>query len=426
MTYAVRALSFLWILLAAVVAATQQSPSAVEKKTSPATAQDELLIEKAKKTVVFLDTHYVDGKKINSWGGTGFFVYVADPRLPGRGVTWLVTNKHMLRPPERPYFDKVGVRFNLKEPLPDGTYVTNETVDVMDAAGNLKWVTSSDGSVDLALTIAIPGANVDSDTVPTDIFVTKDVFKSQRINENDDVLFTGLYAGYPGRKRNFPIVRHGKLALVTDERIPIDARDARKTEELVLAEITSFGGNSGSPVFVRLGGVREGGPPAFGYSYYLLGVMQGFFSENSDVLFDITASMRGTVSQNSGIAAVIPAQKILDVLASPRARAMADAIIANGLAQDGKYAEAEELYRRTITETELADGSYHPDLIGPLEAYGEMLKRIGRSKEAATFLSRARTISEESTKSPSTGQVVAITKTCFPDKECEGALTAKP
>jgi hypothetical protein len=138
------------------------------------------------------------------------------------------------------------------------------------------------------------------------------------------VFFTGLYANYPGNKRNFPIVRHGKLALVTNERIPIDSRDHNKTEDLILAEVTSFGGNSGSPVFVRIGGIREGGTtPLAGYSYYLLGVMQGFFSESADILFDITA-MHGTVSQNSGIAAVIPAEKISQILATPRAKAMTD------------------------------------------------------------------------------------------------------
>ena len=323
--------------LAVVCSATsaisqQQSTSTVPQTPAP----QELLIDKAKKTVVFFETHYVEDKKVKGWGGTGFFVFVADSRVPGRGITWLVTNKHMLHPTDRPYFDNVTVRVNAKTLRSDGGYVSEITLPVMDQAGNLLWVTDPDESVDLALRVAIPDADVDFDTIPPEIFANKETFKIQRINENDDVFFTGLYAGYPGNKRNFPIVRHGKLALVTDERIPIDPHNPSTAEELFLAEVASFGGNSGSPVFVRLGGIREVGPPVMGYSYYLLGVMQGFFSEGEDILFDITASLHGTASQNSGIAAVIPAEKISEILATPKAKALTDAIIANGLGVNPK------------------------------------------------------------------------------------------
>jgi hypothetical protein len=251
-------ISVVTILLLATAAVSQQPPS-TSGTVAQAPAPQELLIDKAKKTVVFFETRYVDNKKVNAWSGTGFLVFVGDSRLPGRGVIWLVTNKHMLHPPDRPYFDKVTVRVDTKKPSQDGGYVSEITLPVTDPAGNQLWVTDTDESVDLALSVAIPTADVDFDTIPTDIFATKETFKTQRINENDDVFFTGLYAGYLGNKRNFPIVRHGKLALVTDERIPIDPHDPSKTEELFLAEVTSFGGNSGSPVFLRVGGIREGG-----------------------------------------------------------------------------------------------------------------------------------------------------------------------
>jgi hypothetical protein len=194
---------------------------------------------------------------------------------------------------------------------------------------------------------------------------------------------------------------------------------------LVLAEVTSFGGNSGSPVFLRVGGIREAGPPISGYSYYLLGVMQGFFSESADILFDITASVHGTFSQNSGIAGVIPAEKVLDILATTRAKAMTDVIIANGLCGDGKYPEAEEIYKRAIVQTESAEGLYHPDLIGPLDGYSEMLKRVGRSKEAVKILARAQFIRDEAYRAPPSGHPASITTTCLPS-ECEKSTAPRP
>jgi hypothetical protein len=81
---------------------------------------------------------------------------------------------------------------------------------------------------------------------------------------------------YQGVRRNFPIVRHGKLAMISDE--PIPWSDG-VTEDLYLADLMSFGGNSGSPVLLRLGGVSETGAIS-GYRYVLLGVMQGITRPN--------------------------------------------------------------------------------------------------------------------------------------------------
>jgi hypothetical protein len=157
-----------------------------------------------------------------------------------------------------------------------------------------------------------------------------------------------------------------------------------------------------------------------GYSYYLLGVMQGFFSEGEDILFDITASLHGTASQNSGIAGVIPAEKISEILATPRAKAKTDMIIANGLREGAKYPEAEELYKHTLVQIESAEGLYHPDLIGVLEGYAQMLNRVGRNPEARKILERAQFIRDESNKNPATGPF-PVTKSCLPS-ECEKAI----
>jgi hypothetical protein len=122
-----------------------------------------------------------------------------------------------------------------------------------------------------------------------------------------------------------PIVRFGRVAKLPQERVNFFGAP----EELMLAEVFSFGGNSGSPVFYYEGIEREGGnsivigPPTI----KLAGVMQGFFFGNERPIGSAAASGGATVQSpqgtipvfppNSGIAAIIPAQKILDILNHP-------------------------------------------------------------------------------------------------------------
>jgi hypothetical protein len=369
----------------------------------PPAKEAALPIDQIKKTVVFIHGTYDENGVPKNWDGTGFFIFQSDPLLENRGVDWLVTNKHMIRQPAPrgalgPFFKQVSVRANTLETAPQGGRFVEGPLPVVDGAGNLLWCVDPDESVDLALIRVGPDEKVlDALAFPTSLFVTKDLFRKLNINENDEVFFTGLFAPYRGLRRNFPIVRHGKLALVTDERIPIDPRNPNLTEELMLAEVTSFGGNSGSPVFLRVGGIREGaGVSIAGYSYYLLGVMQGFFSEGTEFALEITPLIRGTVSQNSGIAGVIPAEQILHILQTPRARAKTLLAIANTYLGDGKYPDAERLFKESISMSERAVGAEHPDVADALEAYAILLRNQNRVPEASKLVARASQIRAKS------------------------------
>jgi hypothetical protein len=380
----------------AIMAAT--FPCWAQQAQSPS-KQGALPIDQIKKTVVFIHGSYYENGVAKDWDGTGFFISQKDPLLGDRLVDWLVTNKHMIRepaPPGRlgPFFKQVQVRANTLETAPEAGHFVEIRLPVVDGAGNVLWCLDPDESVDLALLRVGPNEKVmDVLGCPTDLIATKDVFKKLNISENDEVLFAGLFAPYRGLRRNFPIVRHGKLALVTDERIPIDPRNPNLTEELILAEVTSFGGNSGSPVFLRVGGVREGAAVSIaGYSYYLLGVMQGFFSEGAEFALEITPFIRGTVMQNSGIAAVIPAEQILHILLTPRARAKTLLAIANTYLDDGKYTDAERLFNESISMSEKAVGDDHPDVADGLEAYAVLLRNRNRIPEANRADAHARRI----------------------------------
>jgi tetratricopeptide (TPR) repeat protein len=222
----------------------------------------------------------------------------------------------------------------------------------------------------------------------------RDLLKQQGVNENDEILFAGLFAWYPGAKKNYPIVRHGKLALLSQERIPLDRQHPDKTVEVYLADVMSFGGNSGSPVFLRIGGIREGLPNGpvmgMGYSYYLLGVMKGFFPEAMPFELDV-AQLYGQSAQNSGIAAVVPADNILHILGSPRAQAYSERVVGGSYIQNGDLGAAEKCYEKAISIlTSLVPE--HSDLASALSEYALLLRKMNRTTEAGQTEERARRI----------------------------------
>lgn len=313
----------------------QGIPSSAQQPPAPVSqAPAESMIDQIKRCVVYVVGNYVVDGQPRQAAGTGFLIFVPDARLGSdKAFLWLVTSKHVLREPRAdgtsgPYFRSILIRYNTKRPIsPDGAQFALSPLQVLDDRGNLTWFVSlDDETVDLALTpVHVDEEAVDFMAVPVALFATKELIAQRQVSENDEVLFTGLFAWYPGAKKNYPIVRHGKVALIPNERIPLDRKRPDITADIYLAEITSFGGNSGSPVFVRQGGVREtpSGSRVEGYSYYLLGVMQGFFPEASPVAVETTV-LHGEGEQNSGIAAVVPADEILRILGSARARAWVD------------------------------------------------------------------------------------------------------
>jgi hypothetical protein len=294
----------------------------------------ESAIQQIKKAVVFIVGSQLANGVPASTAGTGFLVFLPEPKLgDDKGYVWLVTCDHVLRslqPDGSPgsYYSSVLVRYNTRKPDASGLRQFEWIqIPVIDSKGNLLWYSDpSDPSADVAMTpIPLNTDIADVKWLPPAMLLDKEQLKKQAIDENDEILFAGLFDWDPGSRKNYPIVRHGKIALIPEERVPLARGPDPPTAEIYLAEVTSFGGNSGSPVFVRLGGVREtlNGPTLTGYSYYLLGVMKGFFPEAAPVAVETKIS-QGVSAQNSGIAMVVPAFKIQAILASPAARARID------------------------------------------------------------------------------------------------------
>jgi tetratricopeptide (TPR) repeat protein len=358
------------------------------------------VIEQLKKTVVFIETA---GQGPATLLGTGFLISV--PLLTiskDQSLTWLVTAKHVLRQlsPDRtpgPYRSEVRIRFNLLVPTPQSaSYIGEEIIKVMDEDGHFYWtIDPHDESVDAAMIqISIDASKADYLTTSTEQFLSDRSAKEISLNENDEVLFSGLFEAYPGTNKNYPIIRHGRLALVPEEKISVRlSPTVTLSEDIYLAEITSFGGNSGSPVFLRIPPLRETTTTRMqtSYDYRLLGVMQGFF--NVPEAMDIQLSqIHGVGQANSGIAAIVPAQKILDILQSPRARAQTEFSIANTYARDGKLQEAAPAYKEALDLMSRVLDPEHPTLAYIMAAYASVLQKLGRNVEAGSFKARAQSI----------------------------------
>ena len=58
----------------------------------------------------------------------------------------------------------------------------------------------------------------------------------------------------------------------------------------------------------------------------------------------------------------------------------------------GRYAEAEPLYQRSLAIREKALGPEHPDVATSLENYAALLRATGRSAEAGKMEARAKEI----------------------------------
>jgi hypothetical protein len=177
-------------------------------------------------------------------------------------------------------------------------------------------------STDVAVArVALPAHAVDLVFVPLDMLATSRYVAEMKITEGDKIFFIGLFNQNPGLERSQPIVRFGNISLMPREPIPTKMHPGSETETLVdayLVEARSWGGHSGSPAFIYYSDSDRQPVVVIGETPKptLLGLVSAHYEIKSDVKFlgDILGS--GSVPLNAGMALVIPAQHIIDVLMS--------------------------------------------------------------------------------------------------------------
>jgi len=229
--------------------------------------------------------------------GTGFFVTVPSETDPDWAYIYLVTAMHVA---EKVAGREFYVRFNRQS---GGIGLARCAVDLR------WWIHPGDAQVDVAVCLWDPSIDAEFKAISTNIFLQDDMGTAHNIGIGSDVCVVGLFTRMSGEKRNHPLVRMGALAMVPKEPVPT----RRAQMDAYLIEIRSFGGLSGSPAFA----CNPWWDPGTGRAEWrFLGLLHGHWNLTPEERHaNLDADDGGTTDQiNTGIAIVIPAIKILEVL----------------------------------------------------------------------------------------------------------------
>jgi hypothetical protein len=277
-----------------------------------------------RKSVTFIKLLCREGSQEFDVRGTGFFVFYPDSRLgKDQGFVYLVTNRHVAlcwndsgQPMQ---VESISVRLNRRQAVDDKFSQDG----FLNEHGNVPWVTPQDDSIDLAALPFLPDlSRFDFKTVPLSLFATSDVLSQRNITEGEPVFFAGFFYQFPGTNRMLPIVRQGIIAMMPEEKIPFVVSPMK----LYLADLHAFGGNSGSPAFINLGGMH-GGAIYAGEDYRLLGVVNGDISEDEHLNLQLTTTVTGTARANSGVSTIVPADELKALLDDPRLQQRRDDVV---------------------------------------------------------------------------------------------------
>ncbi len=246
--------------------------------------------------------------------GTGFFASVKNELNPALDNVYLITAAHVLRDRMGGWLPTVWLRLNKRQG--DAEFVR---LDLLVRGEKRIYTHPEDASVDVAVIPSLPDQSIfDFKVVQDDLLTTRESFRGLNIAEGSDIFFCGLFAHHYGQHKNYPIVRFGRVAMVTEEPIlwkePWDKRPQKL--QLYLIETQSYGGNSGSPVFFYFGLDRIPGRLSLGGPVLkLAGIMKGSFNEPR-LAVPAQNVPRLVSPHNVGIAAVVPSYFLHEILFS--------------------------------------------------------------------------------------------------------------
>lgn len=258
-----------------------------------------------RKCVVFIGYQLADGKM--RMAGSAFYLGrdFADGSVRD---AYLVTARHVIDGIRKLGLTEVFVRANTK---------VGQSVWVK--CQGTEWLFHpTDASVDVAIIRTGIPPDWDHLIIPLSMCVTHQTLESNAVGLGDEVFVVGLFRHHHGTLKNIPIVRVGNLAAMTEEKV--STKDFGLVDAYLI-EARSIGGLSGSPVFLNLGVVRyvggavkhaQGGP-----IFFLLGLIHGHYDVPSsavDSTSEDAAEQLNSERINTGIAIVVPMEKIIEVM----------------------------------------------------------------------------------------------------------------
>lgn len=249
---------------------------------------------------------YRDIREEISYGGTGLLLvvdYHEDGSAP-LALRYLVTARHVVS--GVPSVPGSGLRHQ-REQFAEFTDLNHKTfhVSLVDS----EWIFPEDGTIDLAICY-FPSRTPRSLAYNENLLFTSEELAARGIGIGDETYSVSLLGFNRKPLSKTPIARIGNIAMLPLEKAGTEFGEA----DVYLIESRSLSGFSGAPVFVRQT-VRlpeqhdEQGrpfqPDALGY-VYLLGIMHGHKELDSD-------NARGI---NTGLAYVVPAEKLKELILS--------------------------------------------------------------------------------------------------------------
>jgi Trypsin-like peptidase domain len=240
-------------------------------------------------------------------GGSGFVVGVPLNVNSEETQLYVVTNEHVIRKQRSPV-----IRLNRI----DGKVQVQST-------NKVRWIV--DVANDLAvLPLVINEEDLKLAWVPSWRLLEESIVKRLNVRPGDEVFMVGRFVGHDGLQRNTPSVRFGNIS-----KMPTSAAgESDHSEELFLVDCRSIPGCSGSPAFLMFDPTRTyppHWPPPEPYDPnwhgpWLLGVDSFHLPTFEPILFEKDADRKVVpnlwVRSNSGMAGVVPAWKIRNILDS--------------------------------------------------------------------------------------------------------------
>jgi len=266
------------------------------------------------------------GGRVGTYAGTGFIVAYHDPRLGAdQNFDYLVTNRHVADCLD----DDLQPMQVLSISIQGTDMKTGQTpIFFLNEHGNASWHYPTDDSVDLAVTPVSFGPDFTPTVIPLEAFFSKADLEAQNIGEGAKIILSGYFVQLEGSAKLQPLIREGVLSMIPDTPL---TTTLKKPGTIYLGDVHIFGGNSGSPVFISTYGVRPTGP-VLDDDFHFLGVVSGYYYEDSDLKLQLATTLTGKQRANSGISMIVPADLLKDlILNDHEVGALRDAYFASRL-----------------------------------------------------------------------------------------------
>ena len=257
--------------------------------------------------VVAIGFHDNDGNIV--YAGTGFLYgrHVSkDPDGQDKYQVFLITNRHVLEGEKTAF-----LRFNPIASAPAKVF----DGPLIDPAGKRLWHPHTDPIVDVAiLPINVPLLNasqIQYNAFASDKHVLSHAGAAAAgLSEGDSVFVLGFPMGNVGAERNYVVVRQGCIARIRDS--------IAGTVKEFLVDAAVFPGNSGGPVVTRPEISSIQGTPAISSSF-LIGMVSSYLPYRDVAISQQTRRPRIIFEENSGLASVVPVDRIIEVVELARA-----------------------------------------------------------------------------------------------------------